>query len=227
MAKSSLIVDTVSKKFTTNASTSIVLDNVSYTFLAGTSYALMGASGSGKSTFLHILSGFDQPDSGTVSWNNDSIFHMKDEDRLVYLQHSLGVLFQDHYLIDELSVLENVIVRARIAGQSETKSRHTAQTLLAECGLSDKKDAYPNQLSGGQQQRVALARALCTQPQFLLADEPTGNLDSHIGEEVIQLCLRARDRHGMGMIVATHDQRIADMMDHALLLEDGIVTQVR
>ena len=227
MSKTSITVDAVSKTFTSQNVSTTVLTDVSFEFLSGVSYALMGASGSGKSTFLHMVSGFDVPDSGCISWNSRSIFTMNADERLVYLQHTLGILFQDHYLIDELSVLENVMLRARIAGQSETKAHHTAVTLLEECGLSAKKDAYPNQLSGGQQQRVALARALCTQPQFLLADEPTGNLDAHIGAEVIQLCLRSRDRHEMGMIVATHDQHIADMMDHVLLLEDGLLTQVR
>ena len=215
------------KSFYTESSEIHVLEDFNLNLRAGKILAIIGPSGSGKSTFLHMVSGFDVPDSGCISWNSRSIFTMNADERLVYLQHTLGILFQDHYLIDELSVLENVMLRARIAGQSETKAHHTAVTLLEECGLSAKKDAYPNQLSGGQQQRVALARALCTQPQFLLADEPTGNLDAHIGAEVIQLCLRSRDRHEMGMIVATHDQHIADMMDHVLLLEDGLLTQVR
>lgn len=213
-----LILSGVSKGFVVGDRRQNVLSNVTYTFKGGFSYAIVGASGSGKSTLLHIAGGIESVDGGTVSWGGREISSMSSDERDRLLQVQVGMAFQFHYLIPELSVYENVRLAGLIAGRDNGEK---VNELLAHFELTSHARAFPTQLSGGQQQRVALARALVRSPQFLLADEPTGNLDSENASKVIELCVRHKAETGMGMIIATHDPHIFNAMDVVLRLEDG------
>lgn len=211
------------KKFTTGGKELVVLDTVSFAFESGTSYAIIGASGSGKSTLLHTLAGFESLSGGSIKWGGATLSRMSQEKREAFMAHHLGFVFQFHYLINELSVLENVLVGSMIRGENQNEARERAKTLLDRVGLHDKIDAQPRTLSGGQQQRVAVARALLGKPAFLLADEPTGNLDQKTGQEIIELCLAYQKEEGMGMVIATHDPQVYKQMDVVLRVQDGVL----
>ena len=205
-----LVLDNVSKSYVQGAESLLVLKAISLHFDARNSYAITGASGSGKSTLLHILGGLDAPTSGQVRMQN--------------LQRSdLGFVFQFHYLIRELSVLENVALAGRIAGIDAALARKQAGDLLGELGLHARMHAYPHELSGGEQQRVAIARALFNKPSFILADEPTGNLDAAHAQIVTQLFLNARQEWGMGLVICTHDPAVYGKMETVYEVRDGQV----
>ncbi|MGD1997586.1 MAG: ABC transporter ATP-binding protein [Candidatus Dependentiae bacterium] len=209
------------KTFTTGDKALIVLDDVTYEFEAGTSYAIVGASGSGKSTLLHVLAGFESLSGGSVQWGGTTLSRMSAEKREMFMAHHLGFVFQFHYLINELSVLENVLVSSMIRGEDQAIARERAIVLLDRVGLHDKLHAHPQTLSGGQQQRVAVARALLGKPAFLLADEPTGNLDHTTGLEIVELFQAHQKEAGMGMIIATHDPQVYTKMDVVLRVQDS------
>lgn len=211
----------VSKKFVQGSAELWVLRDINYSFAQGTSYALMGASGSGKSTFMHILAGLDTTTKGLVSFDNKNVALLNAKERTYFLNTQLGLLFQSPYLIYELSVLENTMIKGLIALMSHDAAAKRAQQLLTLVGIADKIDYYPPQLSGGQQQRLALARALFNNPAFLLADEPTGNLDAHTAAEIIALLRTIQQETGMGMIISTHDERVASAMDKRLQIKDN------
>ena len=219
--KLTLQADGVSKKFVQGASELWVLRDIHYTFYQGTSYALMGASGSGKSTFMHILAGLESSTAGSVSFNNRNITTLTSHERTHFLNKQIGLLFQNSYLMRELTVLENVMTKGLIAGMSHDEAVKRAQQLLEMVGIAQKASYHPPQLSGGQQQRLALARALFNNPTFLLADEPTGNLDAQAASEIIALMRRIQQETGMGIIVSTHDERVALAMDVRLYIKDG------
>jgi lipoprotein-releasing system ATP-binding protein len=211
----------VSKKFVQGSAELWVLRDINYSFAQGTSYALMGASGSGKSTFMHILAGLDTTTDGSVSFDNKKVASLNAKERTDFLNKQIGLLFQSPYLIYELTVLENAMIKGLIAGMSHKDAAKKAERLLDMVGIADKAAYLPPQLSGGQQQRLALARALFNQPAFLLADEPTGNLDAHTATEIIALLQHIQQETGMGIIISTHDERVAGAMDKRLLIKDG------
>lgn len=184
-----------------------ILKGISYSFTSDTLYGLQGASGVGKSTLMHLIAGIDAPSSGEVLFDGN--------------HHDLGMVFQNPYLINELTVLENVILKARLLGVGEPELHDQACKLLHEVQLSDKKNSFPGELSGGQQQRVALARALLTRPQFLLADEPTGNLDKETSQAIINMIVSYHRQYGMGVIMSSHDPDVLSAMDICLKLENG------
>ncbi len=198
-----------------------VLKEITVSFSQGTSYAIMGVSGTGKSTLMHLLAGLDAPTAGAVFFNEQNINQMSVQEHASFLRTSVGLLFQLPYLIKELSVIENVMLPALIAGQSDEGSLKKAQHLLECVGLTKKSDERPGSLSGGQQQRVALARALINEPAFLLADEPTGNLDERTGAQIVDLLLRLQREWQMGLIVSTHDAHVAERMEHRYSLHEG------
>ena len=196
-----------------------VLSGVTYLFEMGTSYAIVGASGSGKSTLLHILAGFDCPDSGSVTWSGDDCARMSAEQRDAFVAQNLGFVFQFHYLLKELNVYDNVRIAALVQG-----CEAQIDELLKKVGMYEARDQFPHQLSGGQQQRTAVARALVGEPQFVLADEPTGNLDEQNSQQVIDLLLAQKEERGMGLIVATHDSAVYERMDVILEVHEGVLT---
>jgi ABC-type lipoprotein export system ATPase subunit len=218
-----LICQNVRKSFQQGAHSLPVLHDISASFAPGHSYAITGASGSGKSTLLHLLAGLDAPCSGSVSFNNVDLHALGAQQKNIFLNKTIGLVFQSPYLIKELSVLENVMLKGLIAGTRFADCKKEAQELLYTVKLEDKLAAYPGQLSGGQQQRVALARALMNKPLFLLADEPTGNLDAQTGELIVELLLTVQKAWGVGLIVSTHDRDITQQMRTRYELQNGLL----
>lgn len=218
-----IVATNVSKRFKQGSLFTEVLHDITMTFSSGSSYAITGASGSGKSTLLHLLAGLDLPTSGTVAYDGQSLADLKEPEINAFLARALGLMFQDPHLIKELSVLENIMIKGIIAGMSEEDARVRAHELLLLFGLDQKMYHVPSSLSGGQQQMVALARALVNKPSFILADEPTGNLDAESGRRVMDELVRCVEL-GTGLIVCSHDPYVTQRMNQVLLLKDGRLT---
>jgi putative ABC transport system ATP-binding protein len=196
------------------------VDGVGLDVAPGESVAVVGPSGCGKSTLLYLLGGLEHPTSGTVCLGGEAIERMP-EPRLARLRrHAVGFVFQAFHLVDELTALENVELPALLAGESPRGAHQRAVQLLEQIGLSDRADHLPSQLSGGQRQRVAIARALANEPMVVLADEPTGNLDSAATNDVLRLFDQLRV-NGQTLVTVTHDERIAATADRLILMRDG------
>ena len=218
-----LIVLDVQKSYTQGNDTVHVLQKVSTYFEQAASYAITGPSGSGKSTLMHLLAGLDTPTAGTIFLNNTPLDQMSRAAKQFFLADSIGLVFQLPYLISELSVLENVMLKGLLAGKVPNELEERAFVLLENVGLAHKAHAHPRSLSGGEQQRVALARALFNRPLFLLADEPTGSLDVATGKEIVELLIRCKTEWGVGLIVSSHDAYVAERMEYVLHLENGLL----
>ncbi len=195
------------------------LRGVDFSASAGEFVAIMGPSGSGKSTLLHLLGALDHPTEGDIRLNGKVYAALDDDALTVTRRREIGFIFQFFNLIPTLSAAENVALPLLVDGKRPDNARVNA--LLALVGLADRAQHKPHQLSGGQQQRVAIARALVMQPRLLLADEPTGNLDSASGEAVLHLLRRACDEHGQAMVMVTHDHHAAAVADRVVFLKDG------
>lgn len=213
----------VSKSFGSGQTLRVVLRHVDVRFQQGHTYAITGASGSGKSTLIHVLAGVDSPSTGSVLFDDRDLSLLTPCDRSLFLGKNIGLVFQSPYLIAELSVQENVMLPGLIAGLQRAQVTRKAQELLAQVGLADRGHDKPSDLSGGQQQRVALARALVNEPAFLLADEPTGNLDVATGIQMMELMLECQREWGMGIIVTSHDPYVAKAMGSVFQLNDGLL----
>jgi ABC-type lipoprotein export system ATPase subunit len=183
--------------------------------------ALRGASGTGKSTLLHLLGGLDTPNAGDIVFDGQSVSQFSDSQLTHFRNRRVGFVFQAYHLLPELTALENVCLPARVARISMPSAARHAEELLARVGLQDRLDHKPSELSGGEQQRVAIARALINEPELLLADEPTGNLDSHTGNEIIALLESLRPEKKMTLIIATHDAKVAASAPRVIELVDG------
>ncbi|MFC1854243.1 ABC transporter ATP-binding protein [Candidatus Dependentiae bacterium] len=224
--KQTLTAENLSKSYVQDCGkVTNVLQDISVSFEQGRSYAITGASGSGKSTLMHLLGGLDNPSSGTVKLGEQDIFKMSEDSVNDFRRKTIGFMFQFHYLIGELSVLQNAAISGIIGGIKEDYASRRAKELLCEVGLEKQIDLFPNQLSGGQQQRVALVRAMMNLPSFILADEPTGNLDAENAEKITQLLLRGKEKHGNGLIVCTHDKTVWNRMDEVYHLEGGSLSR--
>ncbi len=224
---SSLRLYKLSKSFTQGVHSTRVLDNATYTFSQSQNVAITGVSGTGKSTLLHMLAGFDTPSSGSIFFDDTDIYQFDSAKRQFFLQKIIGLIFQSPYLIDELSVVENVMIKGLLAQQPYKLAALRAYELLECVGLSDKGQSAPRTLSGGEQQRIALARALYNEPAFILADEPTAHLDSVTKNSIMNLLLACRRQWGMGLIIATHDESVAQQMDVVLRLDKGQLIEQR
>ncbi len=211
----------VSMRLTAGGRAVTILDDVTFDIPAKQMVAIVGPSGSGKSTLLGLIAGLDRPSSGSIRLNGADITDMS-EDRLAqYRRAHVGYIFQSFHLIPTLTAKENVLVPLELAGFPSADDR--AAELLAGVGLGDRLHHYPVQLSGGEQQRVAVARAFACRPSVLLADEPTGNLDSATGQHVMELLLSLQRDHGTTLVLVTHDPLIASAMQRVIALRDGRV----
>lgn len=214
----------LAKHFTDGGLETNVLSDINLAVSKGDRLAIVGSSGSGKSTLLHLLGGLDQPSSGTVTIHGHDINALSVNALSKLRNQSLGFVYQFHHLLPEFSALENVAIPLVIAGQQPKQAQQQAEDLLAKVGLSHRLIHKPSELSGGERQRAALARALITQPDCLLADEPTGNLDHRTAQTIFDLILNLNESLGTALIIVTHDNAMASQMDKVLTLTDGILT---
>ena len=197
------------------------IDHTSIQVQHGEFVAVVGRSGSGKSTLLHMLGGLDRPDSGKVYIEGRDIFAIKDEQLAVFRRRKIGFIFQDYNLMPALNVWENIVLPIGLDGKKVKKD--FVLDIVKSIGMEDRLHAMPNQLSGGQKQRVAIARALAACPAIILADEPTGNLDSHTEMEVISILKNCVSKYGQTLVMITHDETIAQMADRVIVIADGKV----
>ena len=213
------------KKYYGSGDTQVkALDGVDLSIQQGEFVAIVGTSGSGKSTLLHMLGGLDRPTSGTVTVDGKDIFALKDEALTIFRRRKIGFVFQSYNLVPVLSVWENIVLPVELDGRKVDEAY--VQEVIATLGLEKKLRNLPSQLSGGQQQRVAIARALATKPAILLADEPTGNLDSRTSQDVLSLMKVTGQKFAQTMVMITHNEEIAQMTDRIVRIEDGrIVTR--
>ncbi|MCC0631621.1 MULTISPECIES: ABC transporter ATP-binding protein [unclassified Clostridioides] len=219
-----LYTESLSKHYGKGESLVKALDDVNLEINEGEFVAIIGKSGSGKSTLLHMIGGLDIPTSGKVYIDNKNIFTLKEEELAVFRRRKIGFIFQSYNLIPSLNVWENVVLPIGLDGRAVDEN--FIRDLLKSLGLENKHDVLPNTLSGGQQQRVAIARALATRPAIILADEPTGNLDSKTSDEVMSILKSMSKKYSQTLVMITHDDSIAQMADRVIFIEDGKVSKV-
>jgi ABC-type lipoprotein export system ATPase subunit len=200
-----------------------VLRGVDLTVSRGEFLALRGASGAGKSTLLHLIGGLDSPNAGEIFFKGQNLANFSESELTQFRSRRAGFIFQAYHLLPELTALENVCLPARVARISAGQTGRRGRELLVRVGLKDRTDHKPSELSGGEQQRVAIARALINEPELLLADEPTGNLDSKTGGEIIELLKNLCAEKQMTLVIATHDEKVAARAERTIQLVDGQV----
>jgi lipoprotein-releasing system ATP-binding protein len=209
------------KSFSAGAGKVEVLKGINLKVAAGETIALVGASGAGKSTLLHVMGTLDRPTSGKVLFGDDDVFQMSDKALAQFRNHSIGFVFQFHHLLPEFSALENVMMPLLISGMKKDEAENVAADLLGDVRLAHRLSHKPGELSGGEQQRVAIARALVMSPRFLLADEPTGNLDMKTSDEVHDILAGIHREKGITLIIVTHNERLAARMGKTIRMVDG------
>lgn len=200
------------------------IDGVNLKVEEGEFISIVGTSGSGKSTLLHMIGGLDKPTSGDVFIDGKNIYSMNDENLSIFRRRKIGFIFQSYNLIPVLNVWENITLPIELDGKEIDKE--FVKELMETLSIYDKKDVFPNQLSGGQQQRVAIARALATRPSIILADEPTGNLDSKTSLEVLNLLKHSVKKYHQTLVMITHDETLSLMADRIVRIEDGLIVTV-
>lgn len=206
-------------------STVNALRGVNLSVEKGEFVAIVGTSGSGKSTLLHMLGGLDRPTEGEVFVDGKNIFELKDEALTIFRRRKIGFVFQAFNLVPVLNVYENIVLPIELDGEKVDKE--FIDTIVDTLGISNKKEALPNQLSGGQQQRVAIARALASRPAIILADEPTGNLDTKTGQDVLSLLKVSAQKFSQTIVMITHNEEIAQLADRIIRIEDGNIVSER
>lgn len=220
-----LVVENLVKSFSLGGERLEVLRGLSLKMQAGDSLAIVGPSGCGKSTLLHILGTLDQPDSGRVEIDSVEPFSLGESKLAEFRNSHIGFIFQDHHLLPQLTVLENVLVPALASGNATADDRERAMELLRRVELEDRVSHLPGELSGGQRERVAIARSLFRKPALLLADEPTGNLDRRTAELMTQLLLELQKQSGAMLIAVTHSDALAQSMTRRAELVDGLLVE--
>ena len=218
-----LSIEHLTRVYGTGDTAVTALNDVNFTVEAGEFIAIIGSSGSGKSTLMHLMGGVDRPTSGTVKLQGQDIFARNDEQLAVFRRREVGLIYQFYNLIPVLDVVENMTLPVLMDGRSVNEQRLSA--LVRALGLTGREHCLPNQLSGGQQQRVAIGRALMNAPSVVLADEPTGNLDSKNSAEIMSLLRASNKKFKQTLIVITHDEDVALMADRVIAIEDGRIVR--
>lgn len=216
-----LVAKDLHKHYESEAFSLEVLKGISLEVPSGEAWAILGASGAGKSTLLHCLGTLEPPDQGEVLFEDEDVYRWPEKKLAAFRNRTIGFVFQFHHLLPMLTALENTQLPCMIAGESLANSRSKAQKLLDQVGLAERLDHRPGELSGGEQQRVALARALVMNPALVLADEPTGNLDSKTGQAMSDLLMELRERYGTALMLVTHNKEMAARLNHQVILKDG------
>lgn len=201
------------------------LDGVNFSVEKGEFVAIVGTSGSGKSTLLHMLGGLDRPTGGSVEVDGKEIFSLKDEELTIFRRRKIGFVFQNYNLVPVLNVYENIVLPVQL--DDKTPDASYIDSIIETLGLERKLENLPNNLSGGQQQRVAIARALASKPAIILADEPTGNLDSKTSQDVLGLLKVTSQKYGQTIVMITHNEEIAQLADRIIRIEDGKIVERR
>lgn len=221
-----LKVENLVKTYKNGNTTINAVDNISFSVEKGDFVAIVGASGSGKSTLLHLLGGVDRPTSGKVFIDNVDIYSMNNDALAIFRRRQVGLIYQFYNLIPILNVEENIVLPCKLDGKNVSKDR--LNEIIDTLGLSTRRKHLPNELSGGQQQRVSIGRAIINNPALVLADEPTGNLDSKASDEIVALLKESNKKYNQTIIVITHDPDIASVANRVITIEDGkIVSDVR
>lgn len=200
-----------------------VLKGINLQIERGELIAIVGASGAGKSTLLHIIGTLDKPSSGTVTFDGQDLFQLTETEQANFRNKRIGFVFQFHHLLPEFSALENASMPALVQGRDQATVESDARTLLTEVGLGSRLHHKPGELSGGEQQRVAMARALMQQPPLVLADEPTGNLDTHTGDVLFGLIRELNRNRGITFIIVTHNDKLSAQSDRIIHMQDGVI----
>ena len=216
-----IVLNNVAKTVKSGTEDLTILNDVSFEIQSGEFVAITGASGSGKSTMLGLIAGLDAPSSGSIVIDGNDVTKMNEDDLASLRSTTIGFVFQSFHLIPSLTALENVMIPMEIAGVADAKGR--AQELLRNVDLANRGHHYPSELSGGEQQRVAIARAFANEPKILLADEPTGNLDSKNGEHIFELMTNLHKEKNVTLMLVTHDQALANRAQRRIVLRDGMV----
>jgi len=214
-------VQNLEKSFKTGKKTLKVLKNLNFGIMKGEMVAIMGPSGVGKSTLLHIMGTLDRPSTGKIFFNHTNLFEMNDRRLADFRNKNIGFVFQFHHLLPEFTARENVMMPLLIQGIKRKDASEKANTILGDLELGDRISHKTGELSGGEQQRVAIARALANDPEVILADEPTGNLDQKTGEKVHHLLKELKQAKNKTLVVVTHNNKLSDYMDRVLIMEDG------
>jgi ABC-type lipoprotein export system ATPase subunit len=217
-------LESVTKTYTLGQQRIVAVNDVSLTIQPGEFAAIMGKSGCGKTTLLSLIGGLDRPDSGRIHVNGQEVTQLADPELTRYRRDQVGIVFQFFNLIPILTVAENVALPYSLQGKSDNEIQTRVQELLADVDLLARQNHYPHEISGGEMQRVAIARALVNQPQLVLADEPTGNLDSRTGQQVMELMAELGNRHQTTFILATHSAEAASYASRSLVMRDGKLT---
>ncbi|MBQ9890139.1 MAG: ABC transporter ATP-binding protein [Firmicutes bacterium] len=218
-----LRIENLTKTYGEGSTQVKALDNVSFSVEKGEFLAIIGPSGSGKSTLLHIIGGVDRPTSGKVFMNGQDVYAQDEEQLAVFRRRQVGLIYQFYNLIPVLNVVENMTLPVLMDGSIVNEDR--LEELLQTLGLTGRRNNLPNQLSGGQQQRVSIGRALMNAPAVVLADEPTGNLDSKNSQEIVELLRMSNERYGQTLIIITHDENIALQAHRIIAIEDGRIVR--
>ncbi|MFT5522956.1 MAG: lipoprotein-releasing system ATP-binding protein [Pirellulaceae bacterium] len=216
-----LVVEKIGKEYPTRDKPLVILRRASFQLSSGENIAILGPSGSGKSTLLHIIGGMDRPTNGTVKLDGQDPYELNESELASFRNKNVGFIFQEHYLLPQLSVLENVLVPVMAENDIDAASVQRAKELLDRVGLADRLDHRPAELSGGERQRVAVARSLIRSPQILLADEPTGSLDRANARAVAELLIKLQQQEKAMLVVVTHSNEIAALIDKRVEISDG------
>jgi putative ABC transport system ATP-binding protein len=225
VAEAFVRIEGLSKSYREGEHDHVILSETSVSLFPGEFVALLGPSGSGKSTLLNLLSGIDAPDAGTVHVDGTSLTELSERERTLFRRRHIGFIFQFFNLLPTLTVEENLLLPLELTGRVGEQERRQARELLARVGLEGREATFPDRLSGGEQQRVAVARALIHEPTLVLADEPTGNLDSRTGSRILELLQGLASDRGVTLLVVTHSMEVAASADRILRIQDGCLLE--